>query len=189
MGGYTLLTQQAMTRSCDAIAVLGSVIGPTAIVPLPDDMVATAREGHDARIALAAAAQPVMASDYQPTTRVGSGMDMFHMDDVPAAVLDADAAQTATVLPARAAAEALVPWFTADAAAAVDVPVFLAFGELDVSPVPHEEPSYFTAATDVTLFVLEGSGHCHNMATTRYALWNRLDGWIRSLTVSGLRSR
>jgi pimeloyl-ACP methyl ester carboxylesterase len=183
MGGYTLVTQQASARSCDAIAVLGSVIGPSTIVPIPDEVVESARGGPDARTALADAAEPFIPGDFVPTARVGGGMEVFHLDDVPQHVLDADVAQTATNLSSRAAAEASVPWFTSDAAATIDVPVFLAFGQVDVSPSPYEEPGCFTASRDVTLFVLAQSAHCHNMATTRLLLWDRLDRWVRSLRV------
>ena len=181
MGGYTLIVQQAMARNFDAVAVLASAIGPSVLLPIPDDVVESARQGHDARVALADTTEPLIPGDFVPTSRTGGGMEMFHLDDVPALVCDADAAETATVLPPRAAAEASVPWFTADSAAAIDVPVFLTFGELDVSPAPHAEPSYFASSPDVTLFVLAGSAHCHNMATTRTVLWDRLDRWIRSL--------
>jgi hypothetical protein len=50
-----------------------------------------------------------------------------------------------------------------------------------VSPAPHEEPAHFTGSHDVSLFVLPGSSHCHNMATTRLVLWDHFDGWVRRL--------
>ena len=36
------------------------------------------------------------------------------------------------------------------------------------------------AATFLTLYVLAGSAHCHNMAGTRQRLWDRLLGWCGS---------
>ena len=36
----------------------------------------------------------------------------------------------------------------------------------------------YAAADDLTLFVLRGSAHCHNMATTRVALWCRIASWL-----------
>src|SRR5262249_30200415 len=50
MGGYALVTQQAQARSFDAVAILGSVIGPSTLFPVPDEVIASAREGHDARM-------------------------------------------------------------------------------------------------------------------------------------------
>jgi pimeloyl-ACP methyl ester carboxylesterase len=181
MGGYTLVTQQALHRSFDAIAVLGTTIGPSTMIPIPDDVLESARQGQAARVELADATEPHIPGDYVPDSRDPAVMPMFHLTDVPRHVLDADAAQTATVLPPRAAAEASVAWFASEAATEIDVPVFLAYGELDMSPAPHEDPAAYTGAQDVTLFVLPGSAHCHNMATTRAVLWDRLDRWIHSL--------
>jgi hypothetical protein len=39
----------------------------------------------------------------------------------------------------------------------------------------------FTRTTDATLFVLRDSAHCHNQATTRALLWDRMDRWVRSI--------
>ena len=62
-----------------------------------------------------------------------------------------------------------------------DVPVFLAFGDVDVSPCPHLEPSTYPASRDVTLFLLPSSAHCHNMATSRQVLWDRLEAWAATV--------
>jgi hypothetical protein len=54
-------------------------------------------------------------------------------------------------------------------------------GAVDTSPRPHAEVGYFRASPDVTLMVLPETAHCHNFATLRHRLWDRLDSWISSL--------
>jgi alpha-beta hydrolase superfamily lysophospholipase len=65
--------------------------------------------------------------------------------------------------------------------AAIDVPVFLGLGSLDLTDATHEVPAQFPASRDVTLFVLPGSGHNHNVAPNRAQLWDRLARWARSV--------
>jgi pimeloyl-ACP methyl ester carboxylesterase len=67
----------------------------------------------------------------------------------------------------------------------ITVPVFLAFGEVDVSPSPHTEVAAYSASGDVRLVVLQGSAHCHNAATTRQLLWDRLASWIAEIAARG----
>jgi pimeloyl-ACP methyl ester carboxylesterase len=180
MGGYHAIVQQAAAQSYDALAVLGTTIGVVGIIPLPQELVDAARGGPEARAGIIDAVVQGFTEQYVPGDRTDL-RDAFHLPDVPQHVLTADVEQTTTVVPRRAAAESTVPWFAAEAAAAVDVPVFLSYGEVDVSLAPHEEPKYFTGSPDVTLFVLRGSAHCHNMATTRRVQWERIEQWLWSV--------
>ena len=180
MGGYHAIVQQAAARSYDALAVLGTTIGVVGIIPLPDELIDAARGGPEARAAIIDAVVQSFAEPYAPGDRTDL-RDAFHLADVPESVLRADVEQTTTVVPRLAAAQSTVPWFAAEAAAAVDVPVFLSYGEVDVSLAPYEEPKYFTGSNDVTLYVLRGSAHCHNMATTRLQQWRRLEQWLWSV--------
>jgi hypothetical protein len=108
--------------------------------------------------------------------------DLFHGPDVPDAVIDADNA-VASRLPARANAEVITPGFEAEYVNKVKVPVFLGLGGLvDVSPDPHAEIAHYRTSSDVTLFVLAGSAHCHNFASRRTELWDRIATWIPSVT-------
>ena len=106
----------------------------------------------------------------------------FHLDDVPPAVVEADTASTLTVVPRRCAATSMVPGVAIEAAAKIEVPVLLAYGDVDVSPQPRAEPGFFPASRDITLFLLRDSGHCHNMAGTRHVLWDRLARWVAEVT-------
>lgn len=90
-------------------------------------------------------------------------------------------AQFTSRWPRRPYVEALMPGFTSRYAAEIRVPLFLGFGELDVTTTPHAEPSFYPNSTDVTLHLLEGSAHCHNMARSRHAQWDRIARWLTSL--------
>lgn len=179
MGGYVAMFQQAKHRSYAALAILGTTNRHVAQLELSDDVVAAAatRDGREAMIA-----QSLVAIDAPYVDGVREPMrSWFHLDDVPAAVVDADNATTLTVVPRAAAAAAMVPGIAREAAALIDVPLFLAYGEVDISPAPHDEPSFFSNSPDVTLFLLAHSGHCHNMASSRQVLWERLARWCSSL--------
>jgi pimeloyl-ACP methyl ester carboxylesterase len=75
----------------------------------------------------------------------------------------------------------MIPGSVAEEMAAVDVPVFLGLGEHDIAGDPHGIPAFFTGSRDVSLFVLPGTGHNHNVAPDREVLWNRLATWARQL--------
>lgn len=106
---------------------------------------------------------------------------LFHAPDVPEAVCTADDAAQSRV-PVRAASEVTTPGFVRSYAADVDVPVLLAFGGvLDVSPDPWAETQNYGASRDITLVVLDGAAHCHNMASGRAILWNRISAWAATV--------
>src|SRR2546430_11763535 len=103
---------------------------------------------------------------------------VFHAPDVPAEVIAADDAAVSR-MPVRAGVETGIPGYIQQDAAAIDVPVFLAFGTVvDLTPGPYTEPANYGASGDVTLYLVDGSAHCHNFSTNRTALWNRIGGWI-----------
>jgi pimeloyl-ACP methyl ester carboxylesterase len=175
MGGYLAMAQQATAASYVGLAILGTTNQAVAQLDLPPELVdaAATPEGRAALVEQMAAGmpEPYVTGDRAPLR------SWFHLDDVPDEVIAADDAATLTVVPRRCAAASTVPGITADAAGMIDVPVLLAYGEVDVSPEPHAEPAFFSASPDVTLFLLPGSGHCHNLATTRHRLWSRLFAW------------
>jgi pimeloyl-ACP methyl ester carboxylesterase len=100
----------------------------------------------------------------------------LHHHDVPAAVIAADDAQ-AVRWPRQSYVEALVAGHSARFAAELDCNVFLGFGDHDVPPVPHTDVPYYRRSRDVTLYVLRNSAHCHNFASSRAELWDRIGLW------------
>ncbi|MDT5014841.1 MAG: hypothetical protein QOD39_1001 [Mycobacterium sp.] len=107
--------------------------------------------------------------------------DLFYAGEPPQEVIDADSAAQSRV-PLRAAAEVTTPGFVEDYTSSVDVPVFLAFGAAtDVSPSPHAEPANYTGSPDVPLHLVPKSGHCHNFASHRLQLWDRIARWVSTV--------
>jgi pimeloyl-ACP methyl ester carboxylesterase len=109
----------------------------------------------------------------------GRPVPLFHADDVPRPVRTAFRGQQTNLLPSSALAS-LLPSFTDLERGAVTVPLFLGFGALDLSSDAHDSVRRYTSSSDITLFILEGSGHCHNQAGNRRQLWERMLAWARA---------
>ncbi len=62
----------------------------------------------------------------------------------------------------------------------IDVPVFLGFGEHDITGNARATADALPRCPDFTLFELAGSGHNHNVASNRTLLWDRLATWAES---------
>ena len=108
--------------------------------------------------------------------------DLFYAGEVPQQVVRADAAVQSRT-PIRAGAEVTTPGFVERYAPKIDVPVLLVFGAaVDVSPNPHAEPANYAGSPDVTLHLVAKSGHCHNFASHRAALWDRIAAWVPAVT-------
>lgn len=175
MGGHVVMLQQAVHRTYRSLAILGTTNAEVAPLQLPPEMISAAGTS-EGRAALTAQILAGMPKRYLEASR-DDMLSWFHLDDVPKAVVDTDLATTLTCVPRAAAARSTVPGHATDEAAAIDVPVFLAFGEVDVAARPHTEPTFYPSSPDVTLYLLARSAHCHNMATTRHRLWDRLLAW------------
>jgi pimeloyl-ACP methyl ester carboxylesterase len=61
--------------------------------------------------------------------------------------------------------------------AAITAPVFLGFGEDDLTQDFIGSAALYRAANDMSFFVLPGSAHCHNQSALRTMLWDRLAYW------------
>jgi pimeloyl-ACP methyl ester carboxylesterase len=178
MGGYVAIFQQARHRSYEALVILGTTNQVIAHQGISE---AYAREAStkDGRAKLTQELVEAIPDLYLDGFRDSSSSWCF-LDDVPHAVIEVDARTTVTVVPRMCAASSFVPGVTLAAAAEIDVPVFLGYGELDVSPSPENEPGFFPQSPEVELMVLGGSAHCHNAASTRLLLWERLETWCDS---------
>jgi pimeloyl-ACP methyl ester carboxylesterase len=165
MGAMVLVAEQARHATYDLVAPL-------------------AYTNHGAHLQvdgkLVSIAEPLDPSipDYRRVNR-GLVARTFHWEDVAPEALAADEAMSVEFLSIMAWEAQHAP--TAGDAASITAPVFLAYGERDVSPAPLAEPAFFPSSPDVTLFRLAATGHCQNFAPSRRRLWDRLDGWIRSI--------
>jgi pimeloyl-ACP methyl ester carboxylesterase len=183
MGGCLLVVQQGNHATFDAIAVLGfSAIHTVLPTPPGHDGIEDVLVEHGTR-------------GEQPEASVTSDVFhyAFHLDDVPAELVDRDldGFPMRDPMPMWGSASAppcvvtmLSPGVITTEAARVEVPVLVAAGERDVVPDPYSEPTAYRASRDVTVYVLTGSAHMHNFARTREVLWNRLDGWMESVLPS-----
>jgi pimeloyl-ACP methyl ester carboxylesterase len=107
---------------------------------------------------------------------------MFYAGEVPQVVIDADTAAQSRV-PVRAGGEVTTPGFVERYTSQIDVPVFLGFGDaIDVSPDPYVEPANYIKSPDITLHLVPKSGHCHNFASHRTQLWDRIAAWVPTVT-------
>jgi alpha-beta hydrolase superfamily lysophospholipase len=105
----------------------------------------------------------------------------LHRPDVPGEVIAADDA-LAVRWPRECYVQALMAGYSAEFADQIDCSVFLGFGDHDVPPTPHDDVGFYTGSRDVTLYVLPNAAHCHNLASTRTQLWDRIGLWAAGLT-------
>ncbi|WP_102141955.1 alpha/beta hydrolase [Mycobacterium hubeiense] len=184
MGACLTTMVQATAHPYDAVALLGYGVQITNVYDEAadaEDLEARIQQTIEVSCQLTGA-QPTDVHTFAPR---GYLADLFYAGEVPQDVVDADTAVQSRV-PLRAAAEVTTPGFVERYAPRVDVPVFLAFGAAaDVSPNPYAEPASYTASADVTLFIVPNSGHCHNFASHRAQLWDRIATWVPTVLPVG----
>lgn len=179
LGGQITATAQAFYRPFDAAAILGSSFTGNGY---SDGDGRAAAEAHLRKLA-----GPSWDTGYL-TVPFALLQSNFHLPDVPEALLKAEE-QSYTVLPRQAGIFAVDSSVMAEPLRDIDAPVFLAYGEADVSPDQSRESAVYSGSPDVTFFRLRGSAHCHNGATTRQLLWDRLalviDSWRATVGPTG----
>ncbi|MGA8545467.1 MAG: alpha/beta hydrolase [Mycobacterium sp.] len=174
LGGYLAILQQAVHASYAGMALLGCTNQHVAPLKLDPDFIAAAATPQG-RKALADQFASMIPEQYTQAPRDWQ-QSWFHLPDVPPTVVETDTRMTRSVVP-RCFSAGAIPGVVSEQAALVDVPVLLGYGEVDVSPDPSAEAQFFARSTDITTVVVPGSGHCHNMASTRHLLWQQLLEW------------
>ena len=173
MGGELVVLQQARSQSYDGIAVLGYTHG---VKPRSVD------QGDDAALRETAVDLAKGFWGAQWEARYGivdkrPHQPWLNRQDLPDDIIDFDNANEVTWA-AEPYVDALQVGFTAAYAAQVTSPVLIAFGEFDIAERPRDEAAFYELSDDITLFVLEGSYHCHNFQHGRATLWDRLGSWV-----------
>lgn len=172
-GALLTVYEQARHRPFAALALLGFA-GRGLVDVLTDAERAVGDDPAAARAALPRLVQERFGSARpafpQSTTSIFSG------GPEPEAVKDA-VRRTRAPLLALLGLTSMIPGASAPELATIDVPVFLGVGDGDITGDPRRIPGHFPNATDITLFVLEGAGHAHNIAARRAELWDRLADW------------
>jgi pimeloyl-ACP methyl ester carboxylesterase len=64
----------------------------------------------------------------------------------------------------------------------VDVPVLVGVAEHDITTDVRSTAPALRACPDVSLFIVPGAAHNHNIAPTRALLWDQLAAWVEGLS-------
>jgi Alpha/beta hydrolase family len=182
LGGGICVIAQALHGCYDGVANLGFTHGskdvledgPMASVPDPEGPRKAAEEQAKAFFG------DTWDAGYSLAPRAPNH-SWLYAADVPAAVIAADDL-TATAWPRQSYVEGLLVGFTAPYAAQVRSPVFIAFGDQDLPARPRDDAGFYTGSDDITVVTLPNSAHCHNFASGRTALWDRLGAWATELS-------
>ena len=179
-GALLAVHAQAASSPFDALGLLGFAGGglPSALGPAE---LAVAGDPELTRREVVALAQARFGRPL-PVGTTGASELLLGVD-VPTGARAALAACGGALL-AVVGLTSMIPGASATELAAVDVPIFLGVGDVDITGPPLAIPAPFTAARDITLYVLARSGHNHNVAPTRHALWDRLVRWAVSVAAS-----
>lgn len=185
LGACLTVVTQARYGCYDAVALLGFTHGQKDVSVTA--VGATEREPHNDPDMLRETAIAQAQAFFGETWADGYAFaprepnhSWLHRPDVPAAVIVADDAQ-AVRWPRQSYVDALLAGYSASFAEQLDCNVFIGFGDHDVPPIPHADVAFYSRSRDVTLFILPNSAHCHNFATTRTKLWNRIGLWCGEL--------
>jgi hypothetical protein len=177
LGGSVVVAQQARHHSYAAVADVGYTHSAKAAV---DETMGRADE--DARAAALAQADQFFGgtgeSYGRPGKRESRGWLFGPNDD--AAVVEEDL-DVLVVWPRGPYIEALTPGLTVPIAAELTGPLFLSFAEIDVPEEPRLEARFYTASSDITLFLVPDAAHCSNFSPSRHLLWDRITAWERSV--------
>jgi alpha-beta hydrolase superfamily lysophospholipase len=180
MGAMVLGVQQARHRTFDALVALGHGHHGLPEVLGDDERSVSGPNVAAIEVAVQRLARARFASD-SGVARRPPATGTFFTDDVPAEVREAFDRAAVPLLP-TCGLMSMIPSSIHAEQAAVKVPLFLGFGDEDLIDDHVDALSGWSSASDRTLFVLAGSGHCHNQARTRNVLWDRILAWIEALS-------
>lgn len=178
MGGMLTALQQAERRTYAAIAVLGfSTRGlPEYLTPADAEFVDNPA---GARANIVRLAKLRGDDPYPDLNTRGQAREIYggHADKRALAALRRAGDKVLSVM----GFFSMLPGSTSDACAQVDVPVFLAVGDRDMTGPAHAIPASFSGSADVTLLVLPETGHTHFIFPSCTQLFRRLADWARSV--------
>src|SRR3954454_1109386 len=182
LGACLTVVHQARHRCYDAVALLGFTHGRKDVSVTAVGAAERDDASREAAIEQARAFFGDTWDDVYGSAPREPNHAWLHDPDVPAAVIAADDAEAAPWT-RQAYVEALLAGHSARFAAELECNVFIAFGDRDVPPLPHADVAYYPRSRDVALYVLRDSAHCHNFASTRAELWDRIAVWAREQRV------
>ncbi|MBS0378909.1 MAG: alpha/beta fold hydrolase [Proteobacteria bacterium] len=179
MGAMLTAMQQARRPMHAGLVLLGFGTAGLAVALSPEE----ARYAGDpagARAELVRLARLRSPDPYPLIQRSAQAREMFAGNTAdPRGVEALKAARAGLLL--TAGLFSMIPGSAAPECAAVGVPVFLGLGDRDIAGPPHAIPAAFTSSHDVTLLVLEMTGHAHFLFPSREHLFGRLARWCEDV--------
>jgi hypothetical protein len=179
LGGFITMIQQGKYADYAGIAVLGASPLVIANIPFHRDLADVPEEERRALI-LADNAKSAGVDELPPyhsaPRRFYAGV--FHVEGVEEDLLAYDEAECEVLISRVTGVDGMTPGYAKPWADRVEGPVFLGFGDADVSAEARLEPSGYPRSRHITLATFPDMAHMHNFAETREQLWLALDRWL-----------
>ncbi len=179
LGGFITMIQQGKYADYAGVAILGASPIIIANIPHHRDLDGVSEETRrqmvmeDNAKTSGLSELPMYHGASRETLR-----DIFHVKDVPDDLVQYDEEECHTLISRVTGVDGMTPGYAAPFAEVIESPVFLGWGDVDVSAAPHAEPSAYPRSRHVTLSVVEDMAHMHNFADTRERLWEDLLAWL-----------
>jgi pimeloyl-ACP methyl ester carboxylesterase len=77
--------------------------------------------------------------------------------------------------------QSMIPGSFAPSFEKITAPIFLGLGDSDIAGPPHDTPAIFQNSRDITLLVLEETGHCQFIFPSRGHLFGRIGDWAAAI--------
>jgi len=176
-GALLVACQQARHRSYDALALLGfSASG------LPEVLSEAERRFVNKPEELAEVVASLSRARFGDPLPQWSNSSAGELEPSSAAAeVDVALADASSRLLALVGMTAIVPGSVQPELNELRLPIFVALGEHDLAGTLDVLPGQLPACADLTLFLLEGAGHNHNVAANRQILWKRVMRWAGSV--------
>ena len=179
LGGFITMIQQGKYADYAGVAILGA--SPILIANIPHHRGLDGVSEQDRRRMImednaktsGLAELPMYHGASRDTLR-----DIFHVKGVPDDLVRYDEEACHTLISRVTGVDGMTPGYAKPFAEVIESPVFLGWGDVDVSAAPHVEPSAYPRSRHVTLSVVEEMAHMHNFADTRESLWEDLLAWL-----------
>ena len=176
-GALLVACQQARRHSYDALALLGfSASG------LPEVLNAQELEYVGRPTELAEAVAKLSKARFgEPLPQWSNSSAGESQPGSLSAAVDVALAGASSRLLALVGMTAIVPGSVQPQLDQLRDPIFVALGEHDLAGKLDALPAQLPSCGDLTLFLLQGAGHNHNVAVNRQILWKRLMSWADSI--------
>ncbi len=179
MGAMLTAMQQAQHGSHDALMLFGFGTQGLPVALTPEEL-GYANNPVATRAALVRLARARSPEPYAEIGRTPQGKELFAGDKADRRGVDALQAARAPLL-VTPGLFSMIPGSSAPECAQIAVPLLLGVGDRDIAGPPQQIPASFAHSSDITLWVLPGTGHCHFLFASRQQLFARAGEWCEAL--------